>query len=1284
MPIPNEMPMNDAPTTTMAEGNPYCFIANKAIDGWYDKDNNKFKGSLESNTDEDWILIELQGGQGYTIKVDGSDRAGDAAGDTILTILDSKGGTTELPVMNDDIDGISRSSAGPQFAENEVTFYNQDSGTYYISVKAYNRHPSLDNSGDYTITVEPIDLPGDIVGGPGNDKLQGTGANETIVGKGGHDVLLGGGGDDNLDGGDGDDLLEGGPGEDVLTGGKGKDTISYLYSAMMPATGEGPDPEQKVTINLNAQLALGGDADGDEFGNDIENVQGAMFAENALTGDRRDNKLWGGMFADVLIGESGDDSLYGMGGVDELEGGRGDDLLVGGAHGDSLIGGAGDDTASYAGSDMPVTVRLHARQAMGGHAEGDMFDDMVTVEYDVFGDEDDEDRVTGRDSESVPDIENLTGSGHDDILAGDSRDNVIRGGRGHDKIYGGPHGGNDELYGDAGDDHIFGGRGDDELHGGAGNDMLFGGKGADIFMGGAGNDKIFADNDDTEINGWLKDQAMTEAEADPGNSDTVSYERLGPRMSVTATLSAGNIMNVENIIGSQGRDTLTGDAGANVIEGHDGGDTLNGGGDGTATDGSGAAMADTLSYEHSDRGVSVTLRRTAVTSEFGADTRPLTSGGHASGDQFPDTGNGNTFQHIIGSDHDDDLTGDFNDNMLWGGPDDDRLIGGRGDDTLEGGPGSDELDGGGPGGEGTAAQNVTSDARLNAVLGADNNDTLSYKSSTEAVNINLGALSFTGGDADGDEIETFDWYHDDENDTDPIELSTFENVTGSANDDRLTGDVRKNILKGLAGRDHLRGGAEEDTLMSGGGGTEDNPEIVDGGNSRFNHDLDSSLDTTALNTDDTDGTGTPDVQHMDTADYSAMTAMMGGIVVDLNDNTVSKGTNGANGVDRLVNIERIEGSGGNDKFIVSDDEDDNFIIDGGAGSDTLSFEFAADHPVKLELLSLVGADGTAGTADDIHIAHVPNDGTNDGDLQGANVFYNETAANDPTAAPTLGALYDLQTVEDTAPSQGGNQSGIHRAWGIENITGTDFDDVIRGVGDQANTFKGGAGDDTLAGGAGDDTLEGGSGNDELDGGDGSDMLMGGAGRDRLEGGAGIDLLRGDAGDDILEGGTGDVPDVFLFCVKDGRNVDTIEDFQLDIGGTVGETDKIDLRDFDIPNGSPELAAEALAAIISISTDDTNGATGKIIINLDDYGGGRIVIDNQTLSNWDKDSDGEIDKSEVMVLGIDIAGRPAEGNRTYSIDKNEDGMIFGEGELWNDANDNDTYDTGEANDGIFII
>ena len=1258
MPTPNEIPGNDAPAMTMEDGNIYCFVANKEIDGWYDKDNNTFKGTLESKTDEDWILIELQGGQGYTISVDGSDRDGKPAGDTVLAIRNSKGGEVDLPIRTDDIDGASIFMGGPaSFAENRVTFFNAESTKYYISVKSYDRHPLADNSGDYTITVTPVSLPGDIVGTNNSDKLSGTGSNEAIVGKGGDDVLLGGGGHDSLDGGDGNDLLEGGPGEDDLTGGAGEDTISYKYSAMMPAEGDDPDPQHRITINLDGLLALGGDAKGDTFvANDIENVEGAMYAENSLTGDRRDNKLWGGMYDDVLIGGSGDDTLRGRDGEDELEGGRGDDTLVGGGHGDSLEGGAGEDTASYAGSPESVTVRLHANQAMGGDATGDEFSEMVTAEYAVF---DEDGRETGRESETVPDIENLVGSGYNDTLAGDSRDNKIWGGYGHDKIYGGPHGGNDELHGQAGSDNVYGGWGDDVLYGDfmgaspldinparsnrANGDQLYGGKGADMFYGGYGDDTIHADTEDSSIDGGQHGRV----------GDTVSYAKLDDdTRNLVVDLDAGtipgggSITDVENIIGSQGDDTLTGAATVrNTIEGHDGADTLNGGGTGAAED-----MPDVLSYRHSDRGVSVELRKasTDVDNTFSETNSPSVTGGHASGDTFTTTGNGNTFRDVIGSAHDDDLTGDAKDNMLWGLGGSDQLVGGVGDDTLEGGPGPDELDGGGRGGDGTSGENITAatqNARVNQVLGADNNDTLSYASSMAGVSVNLGSLSFSDGDAEGDEVETFDWYHDDDISTDPIELSTFEHVTGSQNDDRLTGDVRDNTLTGNGGRDDLRGLAGADTLKSGTGGTMDMPENLDGGSSKFNHDVAT----------DTDGTATPNVEHMDRADYSELRVMgMDGIKADLGSNIVTKGAEGADGADRLVNIERITGSALDDTFIVSDDEGDNFIIDGGAGSDTLSFEFS-DGSVKLELLAL-DIDSDPATPQ-LGIAHVPNDaGTGDANLQGDNVFVNATGTTDPTAAPTDTELYNLQNSDPAL-------SAIHRAWGIENVTGTDFDDVIKGSGAQDNVFMGGSGDDYLDGGDGDDELEGHSDNDDLLGGGGDDILKGGSGRDTLTGGDGIDLLRGDGGDDILQGATsatpddGD-PDVFLFCVKDGRNVDTIEDFQLGANG-----DKIDLRDFDIPD------EEALKAIISVNVDTDDNV--QVILNLDDYGGGRIILDDQTQANW-LGADGEL--LDTLELVDDT-----------SMDVNEDGVIAGE-EIWTDGAGGtaDAYDSGEAYDGIFII
>ena len=48
-------------------------------------------------------------------------------------------------------------------------------------------------------------------------------------------------------------------------------------------------------------------------------------------------------------------------------------------------------------------------------------------------------------NDSLPDIENLTGSDHNDILAGDRRNNEITGNAGNDTLYGGPGGGDDVI-----------------------------------------------------------------------------------------------------------------------------------------------------------------------------------------------------------------------------------------------------------------------------------------------------------------------------------------------------------------------------------------------------------------------------------------------------------------------------------------------------------------------------------------------------------------------------------------------------------------------------------------------------------------------------------------------------------------------------------------------------------------------------------------------------------------------------------------------------------------------
>jgi Ca2+-binding RTX toxin-like protein len=91
---------------------------------------------------------------------------------------------------------------------------------------------------------------------------------------------------------------------------------------------------------------------------------------------------------------------------------------------------------------------------------------------------------------------------------------------------------------------------------------------------------------------------------------------------------------------------------------------------------------------------------------------------------------------------------------------------------------------------------------------------------------------------------------------------------------------------------------------------------------------------------------------------------------------------------------------------------------------------------------------------------------------------------------------------------------------IENLTGSQFDDILTGSA-IANRLQGGGGHDELNGLDGDDTLLGDSGNDTIWGGNGRDTIEGGTGNDKLYGGDGNDVIAGGDGADLLAGGAHD-------------------------------------------------------------------------------------------------------------------------------------------------------------------
>lgn len=483
----------------------------------------------------------------------------------------------------------------------------------------------------------------------GFENLRGSAYADILAGSGGANRLEGGSGDDQMRGGSGDDMLDGGAGADRLNGGPGTDTVVYWKSGAA------------VTINLGEGTGMGGHAEGDTIA-EVENVEGS---------DHHD----------VLEGDGGFNRLYGGAGDDDLRGAGGDDVLEGGAGADRLDGGAGIDTAFYRASNAAITIDLSDATATGGHAEGDAIIDIEIISASMYGDM-------------------LIGSNGADRFDADDGDDILEGGAGADRLDGGAgsdtavyrnsnaavtvnldtgaltggHAEGDELFnienieGSDYDDILTGNNDANYLYGGAGNDELQGGEGIDRLDGGAG-------------------------------VDTVSYANSEEGMSVNLLFNEGSrndyndrseeIVNIENVIGSDYPDSIRGDSGENDLYGRAGNDELNGGAGADRLFGEdgedelwGLSGADRLDggdgidivvYWASDAAVTVNL-------EDGTG-----QGGHAEGDVIVDV------ENLWGSDHNDVLSGDSGANRLHGSSGNDELQGNGGDDVLEGGDGADRF-----------------------------------------------------------------------------------------------------------------------------------------------------------------------------------------------------------------------------------------------------------------------------------------------------------------------------------------------------------------------------------------------------------------------------------------------------------------------------------------------------------------------------------------------------------------------------------------------------------------
>jgi Ca2+-binding RTX toxin-like protein len=670
----------------------------------------------------------------------------------------------------------------------------------------------------------------------------------------------------------------------------------------------------------------------------------------------------------------------------------------------------------------------------------------------------------------------------------------------------------------------------------------------------------------------------------------------------------------------------------------------------------------------------------------------------ASNNDFVEAGAGNDTVRagvgndtVFGGDGNDLLEGQAGDDSLVGEAGNDTLIGGTGNDTLIGGIGKDVLSGGmgndslfGAEGDDT----LIGGAGADTLDGGSGLDVIDYSASAGAVNVNLGTMTATGGDATGDVLSGVDGIiGSDFDDT----LIGFDGVfDGGTTTNIIDGGAGDDFIDGRDGGDTLLGGSGNDTVLGGGGGdvidggTGD--DLIDGGtgsdtifggagndtiltsggndSSQGGDDADliivTATDPTGVYNVNVDG-GSGGVDN-DTLDLSALIAD-GWTVSSMTQNPETNGNPGFSGQITLsrsaetanINYTDIE------NLIIPD-----FIVEGTAGDDLIDAAYTGDPQGDM----VDAGDAADGSNDDMIEAGAGND----------TVF---AGLGDDLVLGGGGAdlLYGGDD-NDTLVGNAGNDTIFGGAGDDLIVTGNDNNNFA-GAGDSSsdvNLAYGGAGNDTLIGSVATDELHGEAGNDLILGGGGADSLFGGTGDDTIDGGAGDDSIESWFGNDVLSGGAGDD------YIDGSVGNDTL------MGGDGNDTllaGSDDGEDFvDGGAGNDEISAGGGNDTLAGGTGDDFifAAEGDdLILMEDDFG-------NDTIDGWSNGSGGDtldagaVTQDTVLDLTAGDPGNPEQGtlsNGTQTAQFNEiETIILGSGnDLVLGSGGNDSVSTGAGADTV---
>jgi Ca2+-binding RTX toxin-like protein len=1111
-----------------------------------------------------------------------------------------------------------------------------------------------------------------LIGGSGNDVLNGSNDMDLLSGgPGGADLLYGNGGDDGfqltntfiyngLSNTQGAESTRTGAGS-VFDGGSGTDFMIFGGTVNFQGTlvsieglyltpsyfNQNPNgfpnlPSQNatdVTISAATMSALPAnlilDGQGDLFidlgtGGVTFNASGYVFEPTS--------DVWlyilGGSGADTVTGSNGIDYLLGGAGADVLHGGAGTDFLHGDLSDTAILAALQDDRY-----DNPFLDRALDIDTLNGGDGGDVifagYGD--TVDGGANGADIDTlfvsflNSPTGLNLDLSAPVLNVGGgtiSGIEHVAwteASNHADTVTLGGNGVVHF--------DETV-------LLGMGGADALTGSGGFDVLGGGDGTDSLFGLDGNDILIAGN--TTLIGF---GTIYNPQVDPYSAPVIEAEN-----------------HADTLLGGGGDDL--------IIAGY--GDTIDGGADGPTGD-----------------GLYLSLRNASAGQVIDFTTIPASLGGGAitgiehllwvHGTNFNDDltlGNSATAiadnPSLDGWDGNDVLRGNDGANGIAGGSGADQLYGNGGDDTLfsterfarpqtpntfdnfyiapvwDTGTEADFLSGG-------DGRDVFYAGYGDTVLGGTSSpfnpgDTLhlSLMGATSGVTANFSnpTLTIGGGTISG--IEHYGWIQGSDYDDNltfpgisPLGTSDFNIVLAMGGNDTIIAGYYTSYIDGGDGNDDLDGrlsqyaqtilgGAGDDLIRANSGtGTRTNGgtgnDIIYASNNVANggdgNDIIYGLDNNSFGLF---GDAGDDQLYSGNTNAAISERLVGGSGADLlvgnsGFDTIFTGDYDAAstlGNDAGLEVDTVQAGGGNDRVWIG--YGDN--ADGGAGSDIL-------------YLTLLGA--AAGVT------------LNTGTLMSATpaTLGGGTIVNFEQIGRITGSAFD-----DTFTISGMTVSlTVNSGDGADRVTAITSAVVFNG-GNGDDTFVSGTAADTIAAGAGSDTVDysnftsavtvnlsgtvvngfvTGAGGDRLNsvenliGGSAGDTLTGTSGANRLDGGGGADLLSGMGGGDTLIGGAGADQFRYLFAddSRTGAAADRITDF---LSGT-------DRLNFALLDADPVVAGRQALTYIGTGSftatgvaqvrHGTSGADQLILIDLDGNGTADMEIvllgaGTQTLTSGD--------------------------------------------------------------------